>query len=498
MAQSNLIEENIEAITSSLNSQLVSKGITLIKATHRDCCIQIMLEAEQVPNQQNSVELIRSSISNLEANLIKKVKVYGRQTGEDFPDWQEEFEIATQAKIGTEELLNQSIEDKSTSSTVQTEAEYPTTSQAQQLSWFGSLFGVVAGVTEAVGNAAMQANVMITETAVSVGGSITNAALSTTDGVGYLLSLVSDSPQLQELTKTFQVDWLINVIDKVDIVKAETSVRKLQQKYPNEEPSEIAHRLILEKAIFAGGSGLASSLLPGVAAAMFAVDLAATTLLQAEMVYQIACAYGLDLKEPARKGEVLAIFGLSLGGSQVLKSGSEYALKAGLGFLRNIPAAGAVIGTSTNALMLYALGHGACKFYEAKLNPLTITVQLVDAQIEGEKYLKEAISQEVLMDQILVHVIIAGHPDKTWKSILPELQAFNFSPASQEIISKKIISPPSLEALLDQLNQDFAVALLAQCQKTAQLDGVITKEEARIIEKIAKKFEIDLTSRNWS
>jgi len=52
------------------------------------------------------------------------------------------------------------------------------------------------------------------------------------------------------------------------------------------------------KATYAGG-GLASSILPGVALALLAVDLAATTQLQSEMVYQIAVAYGLD-KDPAQ------------------------------------------------------------------------------------------------------------------------------------------------------------------------------------------------------
>ncbi len=49
----------------------------------------------------------------------------------------------------------------------------------------------------------------------------------------------------------------------------------------------------------------------------------------------------------------------------------EYAAKAGLSFLQNVPVAGAVIGASTNAAMIYALGYGACRFYETKINPLS-------------------------------------------------------------------------------------------------------------------------------
>lgn len=103
------------------------------------------------------------------------------------------------------------------------------------------------------------------------------------------------------------------------------------------------------------------------------------------MVYQIAYAYGLNLQEPARKGEVLAIFGLALV--------SGCAIKAGLGFLRNVPVAGAVIGASTNTATLYALGYAACRFYEAKINPLTSNATLAASQAESDKYLEAAIAQ---------------------------------------------------------------------------------------------------------
>ncbi|HCF28579.1 MAG TPA: hypothetical protein DEV81_15570, partial [Cyanobacteria bacterium UBA11049] len=351
----------------------------------------------------------------------------------------------------------------------------------------GAVGGAVAGAAGAIGGATVQASQAVVGTAVGVGGAITSTALQTPEGLGHLLGLVGDSPQLQQLTKAVQVDWLFKIIDQVDIVKAETHVRRLQQKYPHEKASEIAHRLMAEKSMYVGGSGLASSLLPGFAAALVAVDLAATTAIQAEMIYQIACAYGLDLKDHARKGEAIAIFGLSLGGGQ--------ALKAGLGFLRNVPVAGAVIGASTNAVTLYALGYAACRFYEAKINPLTSQATLAAAQAESEKYLEVAIAQEVVMDRILVHVVLAGNPGKTWEQILlPELQTLNLSPASLEVIAANIKSPASLDTLLSQINCDFAIPLLAQCEKIAQLDGITTPEEAKVIETITKKFGINIDS----
>jgi uncharacterized protein (DUF697 family) len=541
---------NANAIATLINRQLQPKGITT-KTALKDGCLQVMLESAQAPNQQALVVFIRKGITNLGAEPIKKVKVHGRQIGEEFPAWIEEFEVVAQTvqnlveltKQGDVNAINALIEEQvnsplptpevavavqSSSSVTQSNSQLA----PQKPSMWGSLFGAVAGAAGAVGGAAVSAGGAVVGTAgavggtavsaggavagavagatiavggaavtagqavagaaVGVGGAIGSAAMQAPQGLGYVLNLVGDSPMLQELTKAFKVDWLLKLIDQVDIVKAETHVKRLQQKYPNEKPSDITHRLMLEKSLYVGGSGFASSLVPGFATALLAVDLAASTALQAEMIYQIACAYGFDLKEPARKGEVVAIFGLSLGGGQALKAGSSYAVKAGLGFLRNVPVAGAAIGASTNAVMLYAVGYAACRFYEAKLNPLTMEATLEASQSESEKYLESALSQEVTMDQILVHIVLAGNPGKTWEEILPELQALNLSPASLKAIAANIQSPLPLETLLPQINSDFAIPLLAQCHRIAQLDEVITPEEAKVIETITKKFDLKL------
>lgn len=220
------------------------------------------------------------------------------------------------------------------------------------------------GTGEAIGSAACYAGQTVVDTAISAGGTIGNAAIQATQTVGYTLELIANNPLFQEVKSALPQDWLV-VLDKVDLVKAETEVRRLQQQYPNEQPSEIAHRVIVAKGILAAGLGLVTNLLPGAGLAAGVLDLAATMLLQAEMVYQIACAYGLDLQDPARKAEILAIFGLSFGSEQALKFGISYAAKAGLSL---VPIAGAVVGAGSNAAILYALGYGACRFYETKLN----------------------------------------------------------------------------------------------------------------------------------
>ncbi len=132
----------------------------------------------------------------------------------------------------------------------------------------------------------------------------------TTQTSGQVVNRLSENWLIRKLSGVLNLNWLIGTTDAVDLEKAEAAVNKLKQKYPNESPSEIAHRIMVEKATQAGTVGLATSILPGVAIALLAIDLTATTKLQSEMLYQIAFDYGLDLKDPARKGEVLAIFGL--------------------------------------------------------------------------------------------------------------------------------------------------------------------------------------------
>lgn len=174
-------------------------------------------------------------------------------------------------------------------------------------------------------------------------------------------------PIVQRFAGLLRLNWLLGLTEEVNLDKARAEVTGLQLQYPQDSAADIAHRLMVNKAIIASGIGFASSALPGFATTLLALDLVATITLQTEMLYQIAAAYGLDLADPARKGEVLAIFGLALGGGN--------AVKAGLGFMRNIPFAGAMIGAGTDATMIYSLGYAACRYYEAKLHAGGLNLQ---------------------------------------------------------------------------------------------------------------------------
>ncbi len=314
-----LVQTDVNAIALLLNESLQPQGITA-KAVLKDVCLQIMLESAQVPDQ-NLVVPLRNQLVTLNIQSCKKVKIYGRQIGEDFPDWQHEFDLEeqvnslslkTEAAVEVESLipspdLEQEQHSLQSAQVAQAKPQKQEAQKTEEVSIWGSIFGAVAGAVGAVGGAAVGAGGAVAGTvvgtagaiggaavgaggavvgtAVGVGGAIAGAAVQAPEGLGHLLGLVGDSPQLQQLTKTLQVDWLLKIIDQVDIVKAETHVRNLQQKYPHEQASDIAHRLMVEKSIYVGGSGLASSLLPGFASALLAVDLTTTTAIQAEMVY---------------------------------------------------------------------------------------------------------------------------------------------------------------------------------------------------------------------
>ncbi|NEQ26026.1 MAG: EcsC family protein, partial [Microcoleus sp. SIO2G3] len=233
-------------------------------------------------------------------------------------------------------------------------------------------------------------------------------------------------------------------------------------------------------------SGLVSSLVPGAALALLAIDLAATTALQTEMIYQIAAVYGLDLQDPARKGEVLAIFGLALGGSK--------ALQAGLGFLRNVPLAGAMIGAGTNATMIYTLGYAACRFYEAKQDGDLSETTLTRLQQESDRDLQRAIDQQQIVDQILARMLLASYPNKTWREIQPELERLQLSDRSVDTIAASLRSPQPLDQLLDRLDAEFAAPLYAQCQRVTQMNRDVSTAEQEILTAIAQRFELETRS----
>lgn len=83
---------NPQAIASWLDSQLQSEGITASANLYGDC-LDVILEAEQVPIEDTLVDFVRSELTNLQPDSIRKVKVEGRERGQIAAAWSQEFSL---------------------------------------------------------------------------------------------------------------------------------------------------------------------------------------------------------------------------------------------------------------------------------------------------------------------------------------------------------------------------------------------------------------------
>jgi len=301
----------------------------------------------------------------------------------------------------------------------------------------------------------------------------------TTKSTGETLEWIASNPILKSADNIIGLDWLMTFLGKVDTSKVRANVATLRSQYPNETANQIAHRLIVEKTWKGGRLGLVTNIIPPIAALFLGIELIATTKLQTEMVYEIAAAYGLDLDEPARRGEVLAIFGLSLGAD---------VLKTGLTIVEIIPGIGAVVGASTNAAMLYVLGQTACRFYQGK----TSNVELTSMQQSTDTDWQVALAQSKVMDRILAYMVQISYPQQDWTEILPKIK--EISPDSVDIIALNLKQTHNLYNLLEELIPEFAPLTLSRCYDIAISNGSITLEEQKILSQIAVKFNLDLST----
>lgn len=301
----------------------------------------------------------------------------------------------------------------------------------------------------------------------------------TTSSTGQTLEWIASNPVLRSADNIIGLDWLMTFLGQVDTSKIEAKVAQMRSQYPDETPQQIAHRLIIDKTWRGGRLGLLTNIVPPIAALFLGIELIATTKLQTEMVYEIAAAYNLDLNQPARRGEVLAIFGLSLGAD---------VLKTGLSIIEIIPGIGAVVGASTNAALLYVLGQTACRFYEAKANQ----VEIASMQQKTDSDWQVALAQSKIMDRILAYMVQISYPEQNWAEILPTIK--EISPSSVTTIAINLQQSQDLTVLLEQLIPEFAPLALNRCYEIAKSNGSMTLAEQEVLSQIALKFNLDMST----
>lgn len=207
--------------------------------------------------------------------------------------------------------------------------------------------------------------------------------------VGGLIERFSNLKLYKNLTDNFGLFWLFERIVSVDIEKVNKQVEKFRKKYPEASIEELCDKLITHKAFYTGTIGFTSGLIPGnIPALLF--DFVSTIGAEAELIYEIALIYGMDLADNTRKGEVLTLIALGAGSTKSAeaalklavnissrKVGSVLAEKTlkGLSVIigktlakktlgKLIPVLGGIIGASLNASMVILAGKGAKAFYK--------------------------------------------------------------------------------------------------------------------------------------
>ena len=328
--------------------------------------------------------------------------------------------------------------------------------------------------------AAGQGALNVAQNAAHGAAGLAGSALEKASGVGNAgMNLLRDHPNLLKWLKPLGAAGLVSALEKVDIDSALQTVRELQAQFPSETPAEIAQRLTIKKAIYAGGVGLATNAVPGVSLLLAPLDWTMSASLQAELAYQIAAAYGMDLRDQKRQSEIAGIFALAFGGAKAAGIlgkkivQTEAASKiAGKFAAKKLPFFGAAIGAGTNAMMIFALGHAAQRYYENQTN--------VSAD-DNDDFLDYATQQDDIFQRVLTHVARAGHSGMEWSAVESDLHDLGLSDAALEIMKDEWHTPRPLKTLLSQLDCSFAASLLVQCRRIAELDGTITPPEQKII-----------------
>jgi SpoVK/Ycf46/Vps4 family AAA+-type ATPase len=79
-------------LTALMNQALQSRGITA-KANLREGCLQVMFEADPVPDEQQMGNFINRVLQRVKLGAIEQVQLYGRRVGDEFPAWSREFAV---------------------------------------------------------------------------------------------------------------------------------------------------------------------------------------------------------------------------------------------------------------------------------------------------------------------------------------------------------------------------------------------------------------------
>lgn len=91
------------AIALLLNQLIKPLGISARVAV-KEQCLHILLEADSVPDETLSLNLVTREIEQLHIHSVQSAKVYGRQTGQKLPTWTHTFALSALTPGTTENI----------------------------------------------------------------------------------------------------------------------------------------------------------------------------------------------------------------------------------------------------------------------------------------------------------------------------------------------------------------------------------------------------------
>lgn len=95
---------NSSAITALINRSLQAKGVT-VKTAIKGTCLKIILDADQLPDQEEFTEFLTRGITKLNIDSIESLEIFGRQRGENLPAWSQEILIQKTSQSSTKDNI---------------------------------------------------------------------------------------------------------------------------------------------------------------------------------------------------------------------------------------------------------------------------------------------------------------------------------------------------------------------------------------------------------
>jgi uncharacterized protein (DUF697 family) len=171
---------------------------------------------------------------------------------------------------------------------------------------------------------------------------------------------------------------LDKAISSADEKAAAERVAAWRNAHPDAPVDRLVEALIKAKAQQTAAVGAATSstdIIPGLGtlaalALGTAADIGVTFRLQAELVLEIAAAYGHALNETEKRDAVLVVTGISVGTNRLLSlAGRDVAEAAaerfaGRSVLKVVPFLGIAASAAANALTTYVIGRRAAAYFE--------------------------------------------------------------------------------------------------------------------------------------